>query len=135
MPLRCVCGILIVTVIEVSVTTTRSDSHRGSPGSIQRHAMRDLWLSKRYWKGFFFPNISVSFPVQKSNNTAVGIRHADRYPQKLVLTSPTCGGRSVGIVHSRTQATEFVFISVPLTVLISPAAPYSWVAPTEGIVK
>jgi hypothetical protein len=34
------------------------------------------------------------------------------YPQKLALSSPTSGGRSVGIVHSRTQATE---ISVPLT--------------------
>jgi hypothetical protein len=27
--------------------------------------------------------------------------------QKLALTSPTSGGRSVGIVHSRTRATEF----------------------------
>jgi hypothetical protein len=29
------------------------------------------------------------------------------YPQKLALTSPTSGGRSVGIVHLRTQATDF----------------------------
>jgi hypothetical protein len=29
------------------------------------------------------------------------------YPQKLALTSPISGGRSVGIVRSRTQATEF----------------------------
>jgi hypothetical protein len=29
------------------------------------------------------------------------------YPQKLALTSPTSGGRSVGIVRSRTQAMEF----------------------------
>jgi hypothetical protein len=29
------------------------------------------------------------------------------YPQKLALTSLTCGGRSVGIARSRTQATEF----------------------------
>jgi hypothetical protein len=27
------------------------------------------------------------------------------YPQKLALTSPKSGGRSFGIVHSRTQAT------------------------------
>jgi hypothetical protein len=44
--------------------------------------------------------------------TAVGIRRANYvtplYPQKLALTSPTSGCRSVGIVHSRTQATEFV---------------------------
>ena len=31
------------------------------------------------------------------------------YPQKLALTSPTGGGRSVGIVRSRTKATEFFF--------------------------
>jgi hypothetical protein len=31
------------------------------------------------------------------------------YPQKLALTSPTGGGRSVGIVRSRTKATEFIF--------------------------
>jgi hypothetical protein len=31
------------------------------------------------------------------------------YPQKLVLTSTTSGGRSVGIVSSRTQATEIFF--------------------------
>jgi hypothetical protein len=31
------------------------------------------------------------------------------YPQKLALTSPTIGGRSVGIVRSRTQVTEFSF--------------------------
>jgi len=30
------------------------------------------------------------------------------YPQKLALTSPTGGGRSVGIVRSRTRATEFL---------------------------
>jgi hypothetical protein len=31
------------------------------------------------------------------------------YPQKLTLTSLTNGGRSVGIVRSRTEATEFSF--------------------------
>jgi hypothetical protein len=31
------------------------------------------------------------------------------YPQKLALTSPTSGGRLVGIVRSRTQATVFFF--------------------------
>jgi hypothetical protein len=34
--------------------------------------------------------------------------HGTLYPQKLALTSPTSGGRSVGIVRSRTQATKFV---------------------------
>jgi hypothetical protein len=35
-------------------------------------------------------------------------RHTS-YPQKLALTSLTSGGRSVGIVRSRTEATEFFF--------------------------
>jgi hypothetical protein len=34
------------------------------------------------------------------------------YPQKLVLTSPTSGGHSVGIVHLRTEATEFILVLV-----------------------
>jgi hypothetical protein len=44
----------------------------------------------------------------------VGIRRADLMApsfRKLALTSPTSGGRSVGIVLSRTQATEFSFSS------------------------
>jgi hypothetical protein len=44
---------------------------------------------------------------------AVGIRHADHVapsnPQKLAITSPTSGGRSVGIVRSRTQTMEVYF--------------------------
>jgi hypothetical protein len=48
----------------------------------------------------------------------VGIRCADHmtplYPQKLSLTSPTGGGRSVGIVRSRTKAMEFKGKAVPL---------------------
>jgi hypothetical protein len=43
-----------------------------------------------------------------------GIRRADYatpfYQKKLALTSQTSGGRSVGIVRSRTQATEFVLL-------------------------
>jgi hypothetical protein len=34
------------------------------------------------------------------------------YPQRLTLTSPTCGSRSVGIVRLRTKTTEFVFCFV-----------------------
>jgi len=43
----------------------------------------------------------------------VGTRCADHvtplYPQKLALTSPTGGSRSVGIVRVRTKAMEFSF--------------------------
>ena len=43
----------------------------------------------------------------------MGTRYANHvtplYPQKLALTPPTGGGRSVGMVRSRTKATEFSF--------------------------
>jgi hypothetical protein len=49
------------------------------------------------------------------------------YPQKLALISPTSGSRSVGIVRSRTQATEFFvyiltteFVSLPTVALKYP---------------
>jgi hypothetical protein len=51
--------------------------------------------------------------VQKTDNTDVGIRHADQVApfirKKLALTSLTSGGRSVGIVHLRTEAMDFFF--------------------------
>ena len=51
----------------------------------------------------------------------MGIRCADHvtslYPQKLALTSSTGGGRSVGIVSSRTKATVFFFLRTNKTIL------------------
>jgi hypothetical protein len=56
----------------------------------------------------------VAAPVYKAENTAVEIRHADHVArsirEKFTLTSPTSGGRSIGIVRSRTQATEYYII-------------------------
>jgi hypothetical protein len=58
--------------------------------------------------------LRLRYNVKKSRKprlTAVGIRcrgpRSTLYPQKLSLTSPTIGGRSVGIVRLRTKATEF----------------------------
>ena len=48
----------------------------------------------------------------------MGISYADHvtplYPQKLALNSPAGGGRSVGIVRSRTKATEFFFLELEI---------------------
>jgi hypothetical protein len=55
----------------------------------------------------------VAAPVYKTENTAVGIRPADHVApsisKKLAITSPTSGGRSAGVVGSRTQTMEFSF--------------------------
>jgi hypothetical protein len=55
----------------------------------------------------------VAAPVYKTENTAVGNRHANHVApsirKKLAITSPTSGVRSVGMVRSRTQTMEFSF--------------------------
>jgi hypothetical protein len=52
--------------------------------------------------------------VYKIENTAVGIRHADHVAlsirKVLAITSPASGGRSDGIVRSRTQIKEFSLV-------------------------
>ena len=66
--------------------------------------------------------------LENRDSTAVGNRYADHvtplYPQKLALTSPTGGGRSVGMVRSRTEATELLLQAELLVALYSylPAA-------------
>jgi hypothetical protein len=56
----------------------------------------------------------VAVPVYKTENKAVGIRHADHVApsirKKLAITSSTIGGPPVGIVLSRTQTMEFFLI-------------------------
>jgi hypothetical protein len=55
-------------------------------------------------------------------NREYGLRDPSRwlrgtlYPQKLALTSPTNGGRSVGVVRLRTQVTEFSLFSFAIGV-------------------
>jgi hypothetical protein len=58
-------------------------------------------------------NEKVAAPVQETeiNGRGNSLRWPRNtiYPGKLALTSPTSGGRSVGIVCLRTKATEFSF--------------------------
>jgi len=68
----------------------------------------------------------------------VGTRCADHvtplYPQKLALTLPTGGGRSVGIVRMRTKATEFVrcvIVRICCLTLIKTVEPDSYVVCTR----
>jgi hypothetical protein len=68
-------------------------------------------------------NTTEELLERKSSGSGLEIREYDRrdpsrwprgtlYKQQLALTSPTSGGRSVGIVRSRIQATELcIFIS------------------------
>ena len=80
------------------------------------------WLHKRA-SVLCYTYIACIACLIKQRLTAVGTRCADHvtplYPQKLALTSPTGGGRSVGIVRSRTKATEFCyFVSMYSCVLV-----------------
>jgi hypothetical protein len=47
----------------------------------------------------------------KGSTVTYLLTHNTVYPHRLALTSPTSGGRSVGIVRLRTMATEFSLIS------------------------
>jgi hypothetical protein len=56
------------------------------------------------------------------------------YPEKLVLTSPTSGGRSVGIVHSQTKAMECSFFFTGVSSRRRsrpPARPFLWRFPNS----
>jgi hypothetical protein len=57
---------------------------------------------------------SMSKKDQFTEITAVGIPRADHpfYSQKLAVTSPTIGSRSVSIVCSRTKAMELLLVGV-----------------------
>jgi hypothetical protein len=49
--------------------------------------------------------------LENREYAALTTRH-QLYPQKLVLTSPTNGGRSVGIIRSRTKAPGVIVMSL-----------------------
>jgi hypothetical protein len=90
----------------------------GGPGSIPGHYKKVVSLERGPLSLVSTTEVlhdrKVAAPVYKTENTAVGIRHADPVApsihKKLAITSQTSGGHSVGIVHSRTQTTEFSLV-------------------------
>jgi hypothetical protein len=62
--------------------------------------------------------------VKKKTMNSSGIEPATF--RHVALTLSSSGGRSVGIVHSRTQATEFSFFSTVSQPTTLPCAPLSW---------
>jgi hypothetical protein len=98
-----------------------SDYRSGGPGfdsrALQEKQSSGVWdgghsASWVQLRSYF--KVIVAAPVWKAEDTAVGTRHADLVAssvrKKLALTSFTSSGRSVGIVHLRTEAMEFFFI-------------------------
>jgi hypothetical protein len=85
-----------------------------------RYKPNRLMLSIGLW--WLYINISITI-LSGLENRDYGRRDPSRwprrtiYPQKSALTSPTSGGRSVGIVRKRTQATEFSSIHYPSSCL------------------
>jgi hypothetical protein len=73
-------------------------------------------LSFSVYHEIIFFSVSYKPADLESREYGLGIRHADHVAlslrKKLALTSPTSGCRSVGIVRSRTEATEFFIYTV-----------------------
>jgi hypothetical protein len=80
-------------------------------------------FSEKYWNGVRSTSwVQLKSYLEKnSSDSGIEIREYGRrdtsrwprgtlYPQKLVLTSPTNGGRFVGIVLSQTQTTEISLV-------------------------
>jgi hypothetical protein len=74
-----------------------------------------IWASNfgiyNSWASYLLLSMDVTFRLWMYRTTSLENRDYTLYPQKLALTSLTSGGRSVGIVRSRTHATEFVLFT------------------------
>jgi hypothetical protein len=75
-------------------------------------------------------NEKVAAPVYKTeiNGRVNSLRWSRNtlYPQRLALTSPTSGGRSVGIVRLRAKATEFSFYQSNITFALREVQAWTW---------
>jgi hypothetical protein len=97
--------------------------------TLTRIFVRRTWVRFQVLASYF-----LVFHSSGLGNREYGRRDPSRwqrgtlYPQKLALTSPTSGGRSVGIILSWTQTMELVFLSsiAPIQTL-GPIQPIYWV--------
>jgi hypothetical protein len=62
----------------------------------------------QYFAEFKYPGVRTKTTIVLYGNFIT------LYPQKLAITSPTSGGRSVGIVRSRTQTMELFVMVISL---------------------
>jgi hypothetical protein len=103
------------------------DFHSGSLLPWQRYLFQNN-SSCRYCNGQFHANVfrpvanAVAPFLAPWVTAGIKIFVNPLYRQKLALTSPTSGGRSVGIVRSRTKATELVLLLLLLLLLLLTAS-------------
>jgi hypothetical protein len=86
--------------------------------------IKSNWVQLSYYMHSTFILLSLTLLcfLSITEMMAMGICRADYatslYQQKLALTSPTSGGRWVGMVRSRTKATQlYVVISVIISIM------------------
>jgi hypothetical protein len=89
----------------ISVGIVRSRTQATESQSLQANAGIGPLNKQRPLPSTTFTICHKVYHLTKSGDSSVGIETA-HYPRKLAPTSPTSGGISVGIVRSRTQATE-----------------------------
>jgi hypothetical protein len=101
---------------------------RSSASKFLKACLGSIKRLRKYWNGKFCRKSSLVGLENREYGRrdplpSVATRHL--YPQKFALTSPTSGGRSVGIVRSRTHSTEFRAVSLARSLSPTPCSSLS----------
>jgi hypothetical protein len=124
---------LSIHVTSLVFVITKNRPPLWSSGQSSWLQIQRSWFDSRRYQIFWevvglergpLSRVSTSEELLERNSSGFGLENSEYgrkdpsrwtsgtfHPQKLALTSPTSGGRSVGIVRSRTQATEIVFFN------------------------